>query len=221
LALIVSVMFVLLFLLLGSLVVPLKAVILNVLSLAVSFGTLVWVFQDGHLANWLGFTPMGNIDTTQPVIIFAAAFGLSMDYEVFLLSRIKEQYDRTGDMWQAVSGGIQKTGAIITSAAILLVVVFLSFMQGEVLFIKEVGLGLAVAILVDATIVRMLLVPATMRLLGDYNWWAPAPLAALHRRLGLGEHELDDEDDVLSPDLVDRTNGHVPEAALVGSEVLA
>ena len=191
-ALIVGVMFVLLFLMLGSLVVPLKAVILNVLSLSVSFGTLVWVFQEGHLASWLGFTPLGNVDTTQPVIIFASAFGLSMDYEVFLLSRIKEQYDRTGDMWSAVSAGIQKTGAIITSAALLLVVVFLSFMQGEVLFIKEVGLGLAVAILVDATVVRMLLVPATMRLLGAYNWWAPAPLVALHRRLGLGDHELEE-----------------------------
>ena len=188
-ALIVVVIFVLLFLMLGSLVIPLKAVILNVLSLSVSFGALVWVFQDGHFADLLGFTTTGSIDATQPILIFAIAFGLSMDYEVFLLSRIKESFDRTGDNTASVALGVQKTGAIITSAAILLVIVIGSFITGEVVFIKEIGLGLGLAILVDATLVRMLLVPATMRLMGRYNWWAPAPLAALYRRMGMSEVE--------------------------------
>lgn len=187
--LIVVVVFVLLFLMLGSLVIPLKAVILNILSLSVSFGALVWVFQDGNLASLFGFTPLGSIDATQPILIFAIAFGLSMDYEVFLLSRIKENFDRSGDNTAAVALGVQKTGAIITSAALLLVIVIGSFISGEVMFIKEIGLGLGLAILVDATLVRMLLVPATMRLMGRYNWWAPAPLAALYRKIGMGEAE--------------------------------
>ncbi|HEX2914084.1 MAG TPA: MMPL family transporter [Chloroflexia bacterium] len=187
--LIVMAVFVILFLMLGSLVIPLKAVILNVLSLSVSFGALVWIFQEGHFADLLGFTSLGSIDGTQPVLIFAIAFGLSMDYEVFLLSRVKEHYDRSKDTAAAVANGVQKTGAIITSAAILLVVVIASFATGEVLFIKEIGVGLSLAILVDATIVRMLLVPASMRLLGRYNWWAPAPLARLYNRLGLAETE--------------------------------
>ncbi len=189
LVIIVGVMFVILFLMLGSVVVPIKAVLLNTLSLSASFGALVWIFQDGHLANLFGFTALGSVDGTQPVLIFAIAFGLSMDYEVFLLSRIKENYDRTKDTTTAVATGVQKTGTIITSAALLLVVVIGSFAMGQVLFIKEVGVGLGLAILVDATIVRTLLVPATMRLLGRYNWWAPRPLAALYQRLGLSESE--------------------------------
>jgi uncharacterized membrane protein YdfJ with MMPL/SSD domain len=190
-ALIISAVFVLLFLMLGSLVVPLKAVVLNILSLSVSFGALVWVFQDGHLSNLLGFNAVGSIDGTQPVLIFAIAFGLSMDYEVFLLSRIKEHYDRTGDTPSSIAQGVQKTGSIITSAALLLVVVIGAFSTGEIIFIKEIGVGLSLAILVDATVVRMLLVPATMRLLGRYNWWAPRPLTALYNRLNLGETEHD------------------------------
>ncbi|MEP6775526.1 MAG: MMPL family transporter [Chloroflexota bacterium] len=189
LGLIVIVMFVLLFLMLGSLIVPLKAVVLNVLSLSASFGAIVWIFQDGNLSNILGFTPTGNIDGTMPVLIFAIAFGLSMDYEVFLLSRIKETYDRTGDTVKAVATGVQRTGGIITSAAVLLVVVIGTFSLGQVLLIKLVGTGLALAIFVDATIVRLLLVPATMRLLGRYNWWAPRPLLALYKQMGLGELE--------------------------------
>jgi RND superfamily putative drug exporter len=189
LALIVSVMFILLFLMLGSVVVPVKAVLLNILSLSASFGALVWIFQDGNLANLLGFTPLGSVDGTQPVLIFAIAFGLSMDYEVFLLSRIKENYDRTKDTPRSVALGVQKTGTIITSAALLLVVVIGSFAMGQVQIIKQVGIGLALAILVDATLVRTLLVPATMRVLGRYNWWSPRPLAALYERLGLGESE--------------------------------
>jgi len=188
-ALIVSVIFVLLFLMLGSVVVPLKAVVLNILSLSVSFGALVWIFQEGNLSNLLNFTSLGSIEGSQPVLIFAIAFGLSMDYEVFLLSRIKEHYDRTGDNTASVALGVQKTGAIITSAALLLVVVFAGFATGEIIFIKMVGIGMALAVLVDATLVRMLLVPATMRLMGDYNWWAPRPLARLYNRLGLSEVE--------------------------------
>ena len=189
LALIVGIIFILLFLMLGSLVVPLKAVVLNILSLSVSFGALVWIFQDGNLSNILGFTSIGSIDGTQPVLIFAIAFGLSMDYEVFLLSRIKEHYDRTKDNTASVALGVQKTGYIITSAALLLVIVFAGFATGEISQIKQVGIGLSLAVLVDATIVRMLLVPATMKLMGNYNWWAPAPLKRLYNRLGMGEIE--------------------------------
>lgn len=192
LALIIAAVFILLFLMLGSLVVPFKAVLLNILSLSVSFGALVWGFQDGNLAGLLNFTSTGSIDSTQPVLVFAIAFGLSMDYEVFLLSRIKENYERTGDTRLAVATGVQKTGGIITSAAILLVVVIGSFMTGQILFIKQIGLGLGLAVLVDATIVRTLLVPATMRLLGRYNWWSPRPLAALYKRLNLAEVEHDE-----------------------------
>src|SRR6185436_15189212 len=163
--------------------------ILNILSLSVSFGALVWIFQDGNLSSFFNFTPLGSVDGTQPVLIFAIAFGLSMDYEVFLLSRIKEQYNRTKDTTASVAQGVQKTGQIITSAALLLVVVIGAFATGEVVFIKQIGVGLALAVLVDATVVRMLLVPATMRLLGKYNWWAPRPLAALYNRLNLGEVE--------------------------------
>lgn len=192
LALIIGVMFLLLFLMLGSIVVPIKAVLLNILSLSTSFGALVWIFQDGNLANLLGFTSVGSVDGTQPVLIFAIAFGLSMDYEVFLLSRIKENYDKTKDTTRAVALGVQKTGSIITSAALLLVVVIGSFAMGEVQLIKQVGIGLALAIFIDATVVRTLLVPATMRLLGKINWWAPRPLMALYERLGMGEVDVDE-----------------------------
>ncbi len=177
-------MFALLFLMFGSLVIPLKAVLMNILTLSASFGVLVWVFQDGRLDGLLGFTPTGTIDAAQPVLMFAGAFGLSMDYQVFLLSRIKEHYDRTKDIRSAVALGVQRTGGIITSAALLLAVVIGSFATGEVLFIKQIGVGLAVAIVVDATIVRSLLVPAAMRLMGDSNWWAPAPFAAFYQRFG-------------------------------------
>ncbi len=141
------------------------------------------------MSRSLGFTPLGSIDGTMPILIFAIAFGLSMDYEVFLLSRVKEHHDLTGDTVQAVATGVQKTGGIITSAALLLVVVIGAFALGEVLFIKQVGIGLAIAIIVDATIVRMILVPATMRILGRWNWWAPKSLASLYKRLGFSESE--------------------------------
>jgi RND superfamily putative drug exporter len=179
--------FVLLFLMTGSVVVPVKAIVMNVLSLGASFGALVWVFQDGHLSGLLGFDPPGMVDITVPVLIFVFAFGLSMDYEVFLLSRIKEAWDQTGDNDRAVALGLQRTGRIVTSAATLIVVVFLGFAAGELLTIKEVGLGMAIAVILDATVVRMLLVPATMKLMGRWNWWAPPPMRRLHQRFGLLE----------------------------------
>jgi RND superfamily putative drug exporter len=178
---------VLLFLMTGSLVVPVKAVLMNVLSLGASFGALAWIFQEGHLAGVLAFDSVGALDLWMPVLILIFAFGLSMDYEVFLLSRIKEVHDHTGDNDLAVAVGLQRSGRIITSAAALIVVVFAGFAAGEVLAIKQLGVGLAIAVIVDATLVRMLLVPATMKLLGERNWWAPAPLRRFHDRYGLHE----------------------------------
>jgi RND superfamily putative drug exporter len=179
--------FVLLFLMTGSLVVPAKAIVMNLLSLTATFGALVWIFQDGHLANLLHFTPVGGVDLVIPIVIFLFAFGLSMDYEVFLLSRIKETYDETGDNDLAVALGLQRTGRIVTSAALLIVIVFLGFAAGSLLSIKQMGVGLAIAVLLDATVVRMLLVPAAMKLMGRANWWAPAALRRVHDRFGLRE----------------------------------
>jgi RND superfamily putative drug exporter len=178
---------VLLFLMTGSVVVAIKAVVMNVLSLGATFGVLVWVFQDGHLSSLLGFDSVGALDATMPLIVFLFAFGLSMDYEVFLLARIKEAWDETGDNDLAVATGLDRSGRIITSAAALLVIVFARFAAGELVLIKQLGLGMAVAVIVDATIVRTLLVPATMTLIGRRNWWAPAPLRRFHRRFGLHE----------------------------------
>jgi uncharacterized membrane protein YdfJ with MMPL/SSD domain len=179
--------FVLLFLMTGSLLIPVKAIVVNLLSLTATFGALIWIFQQGHLQQLLGFQSLGSIDGTQPILIFATAFGLSMDYEVFLLSRIKERYDATGNNRVAVSSGLQRTGWLITSAALLLSVVLGAFATSKIIFIKEIGVGLAIAVLMDAIIVRTLLVPATMRLLGSWNWWAPKPLQALWRAVGFGE----------------------------------
>jgi RND superfamily putative drug exporter len=187
LGLIGLVTFALLFLMTGSVVVPVKAIVMCVLSLGASFGALVWVFQEGHLSGLLGFDPPGMVDITIPVLIFVFAFGLSMDYEVFLLSRIKEAWDQTGDNDRAVALGLQRTGRIVTSAAALIVVVFLGFAAGELLTIKEVGLGMAIAVVLDATVVRMLLVPATMKLMGRWNWWAPPAMRRFHDRFGLAE----------------------------------
>src|SRR3954467_13199129 len=179
--------FALLFLMTGSVLVPIKALLMNTLSLGATFGTLVWIFQDGHLSSALHFTPFGSIEAWLPVIVFVFAFGLSMDYEVFLLSRIKESYDESGDTTTAVADGLQRSGRIITSAAFLILVVFLGFAAGQTLGIKEMGLALAVAVAVDATLVRCVLVPATMTLLGRANWWAPPWLRRVHRRFGLSE----------------------------------
>ncbi len=190
LAAIVGVIFVLLFLMLGSLLVPLKVVLTNLLSLTATFGALVWIIQEGHLAGWLGFTPQGALDGTILVLIFASAFGLSIDYEVFLLSRVKEMCDATkGDSLKSVSTGMQKSGPIITNAALLIGVVLGAFAMGEVVFIKAIGLGLLLSVVVDATLVRMLLVPSTLRLMGWLNWWAPKPLMRVYQRLNLGETE--------------------------------
>jgi putative drug exporter of the RND superfamily len=186
-AIIAVVTFALLFLMTGSVVIPAKALVLNLLSLTAIYGAMVWVFQDGHLAGVLGFTPTGTIDTSMPVLLFCIAFGLSMDYEVFLLSRIKEEYDRTGDTVASVAAGLERTGRIVTTAAALLAIVFIAFATSQVSFLKLFGIGTALAILVDATLIRALLVPAFMRLAGQANWWAPAPLRRLHARVGLRE----------------------------------
>jgi RND superfamily putative drug exporter len=186
-ALVILATLLLLFLMTGSLVLPIKAIVMSILSLGASFGALVWIFQDGHLSGALGFESVGALDLWMPVLILIFAFGLSMDYEVFLLSRIKEVHDEIDDTDQSVAVGLQRSGRIITSAALLIVIVFAGFAAGEVLAVKQLGVGLAIAVLVDATIVRTLLVPATMRLLGDRSWWAPTPLRRLHERIGLHE----------------------------------
>jgi RND superfamily putative drug exporter len=182
-----AVTFVLLFLAFGSVVLPIKAIIMNVISIGASFGVVVWVFQDGHLADQLGFTATGFLAPTNLVLMLAVLFGLSTDYEVFLLSRVREEWRRTGDNTEAVATGLQRTGGIITAAAFLLIIVVGGFATGGVQSIKLLGVGTVVAVAVDAALVRTLLVPATMRLLGRWNWWAPGPLARLHRRFGLRE----------------------------------
>jgi len=186
LAYIVAATMLVLFMLLGSVILPLKAVVMNLLSISASFGAIVWIFQDGHLAAQLGFTP-GSIDPTLPVIMFCTVFGLSMDYEVLLLSRMQEEYLRTRDNTSAVAMGLEKSGRLITGAAAIMVGVFAAFALADIVLIKAIGLGMALAVAIDATLVRALVVPATMRLLGDLNWWAPGPLARLQRRIGLSE----------------------------------
>ena len=165
-----------LFVLLRSVILPAKALIMNTLSIVASFGALVWIFQDGNLSALLGFQPLGFVETTQPVILFCVLFGLSMDYEVFILSRTKEVWDRTGDNPEAVARGLERSGRIVTSAALVVVVVAGSFAFADIVLIKALGVGMAIAIALDATVVRALLVPATMRLLGRWNWWMPAVL---------------------------------------------
>ncbi|SNS81556.1 putative drug exporter of the RND superfamily [Actinomadura meyerae] len=179
--------FLLLFLAFGSVVLPLKAIVMNVLSLSATFGAVVLVFQDGHLSGLLGFTPLSAIAPAMPILMLVMLFGISMDYEVFLLSRVREQYDLTGSNTAAVAAGMQRTGGIITSAALLFIVVIGAFATSGITMIKMVGVGMAVAVLLDATIVRALLVPAAMRLMGRANWWAPGPLARLYGRYGIRE----------------------------------
>jgi uncharacterized membrane protein YdfJ with MMPL/SSD domain len=184
---VVLVMLVLLFLAFGSVVLPIKAVVMNAVSITASFGVVTWIFADGHLSGQLGFVSAGYLDATNPLVMLAILFGLSMDYEVFLLSRVREQWDRTGDNDLAVATGVQKTGRIITSAALLLAVVIGAFGLSGVVFMKMIGVGMLVALLIDATIVRALLVPATMKLLGRWNWWAPGPLRRWWERYGWRE----------------------------------
>jgi putative drug exporter of the RND superfamily len=181
--------FVLLFLMFGSILVPIKALILNVLSLSATFGALVWIFQDGNLSGVLDFTATGTLPASVPLLLFCIAFGLSMDYEVFLLSRIKEEHDRTGDNTASVAIGLERTGRLVTAAAVLISVVFVAFATSGVSFIKIFGIGLALAVLMDAFVIRATLVPAFMRIAGEANWWAPRWLRRVHQRIGISETE--------------------------------
>jgi len=171
---------------------PIKAIIMNALAVGASLGVVVLVFQDGYLSNLLQFQSTGNVELTQPILVLAILFGVSTDYEVFLLSRIREQWDKTRDNTAAVATGLQYTGPIITSAAALILVVIVAFSTSEIIFIKLIGVGMAVAIFLDSTVVRALLVPATMRLLGHWNWWAPGPLLRFWERHRPPSEELDD-----------------------------
>jgi len=189
---------IILFLLFGSLAIPLKAVVMTLLSLSASFGALVWIFQEGNLHEVLNFNPIGFTIAGNPIIMFAVLIGLSMDYEVLLLSRIQESYRRTGDNTAAVAEGLAKTAGVITGAAMIMVVVFSSFALADIITIKSIGVGMALAVFVDATIVRVLLVPATMRLLGEWNWWAPGILGRMADRLGFS-HVEDDEAKIPEP----------------------
>jgi len=206
LGIIAAITFVLLFLLTGSVVLPLKALVLNVLSLTAAFGALVWIFQDGHLGA-LGTTPTGTLVANMPVLLFCVAFGLSMDYEVFLVSRIREYWLKAGAAGPATKGraktradndesvalGLARTGRVVTAAALLMAISFAALIAAQVAFMRMFGLGLTLAVLVDASLVRMLLVPAFMHVLGRWNWWAPKPLARLHERIGISESADDDD----------------------------
>ncbi|WP_026412231.1 MMPL family transporter [Actinomadura oligospora] len=181
--------FLLLFMFFGSVVLPLKAIVMNVLSIGASFGAIVWGFQEGRLAGLLNFTPTGSVEATSMILILAVVFGLSMDYEVFLLSRIREEWDRSHDNRLAVARGMQKTGSIITSAALLFLIVIAGFATAGITVVKLIGVGMFVAVTVDAVLVRSLLVPATMRFMGRANWWLPGFLAGLHSALDLRERD--------------------------------
>jgi len=187
--------FIVLFLFTGSIVVPVKALVLNMLSLSATFGAMVWVFQDGHLSGLLGFTSTGYLVANMVILMFCLAFGMSMDYEVFLLSRIREEWAKSpqthDDNTRAVQLGLARTGRIVTAAAALMAIVFASMVSSKIGFMQLFGLGLTLAVLADATLVRGVLVPSFMRLMGRWNWWAPAPLVRLHSRIGLRD-ELDD-----------------------------
>ncbi|WP_370330321.1 MMPL family transporter [Mycolicibacterium hippocampi] len=195
LAIIAAITFVLLFLLTGSVVLPLKALVLNVLSLTAAFGALVWIFQEGHLGA-LGTTPTGTLVANMPVLLFCIAFGLSMDYEVFLISRIREYWLKSGqtaaDNDESVALGLARTGRVVTAAALVMSISFAALITAKVAFMRMFGVGLTLAILADATLVRMLLLPSFMHMLGRWNWWAPKPLARLHERIGFSENVDDD-----------------------------
>jgi uncharacterized membrane protein YdfJ with MMPL/SSD domain len=173
----------------GSLLLPIKALVMNALTVGATFGLLVLVFQDGRLEGLLGYTSQGALEATQPILLCAIAFGLSTDYGVFLLARIKEARARAADETEAVAIGLERTGRIVTAAALLFMVAIGAFATSRIVFIKELGLGTAVAVAIDASIVRALLVPSLMAMLGRWNWWAPAPLRRLHARLRLGDGE--------------------------------
>ena len=187
LAIVIVATFVIMFAMTGSVVLPLKSLLMNVLNLSAVFGILVLVFQDGNLEGLLGYTSQGAIEQTMPILMFAVAFGLSTDYAVFLLSRIKEARDRGASDSESVAMGLERTGRIVTAAALLFAIAIGAFATSEIIFIKENGIGTALAVLIDASIIRALLVPSLMEMLGKWNWWAPGPLRRLHRRIGLGE----------------------------------
>jgi RND superfamily putative drug exporter len=187
LAIVIVSTLVILFLMTGSVVLPVKAVLMNALNLTAVFGILVLIFQDGNLEGLLGFHSAGALDATQPILLFAVGFGLSTDYGVLLLSRIKEAYDGGASNSDAVAIGLERTGRLVTSAALLFAVAIGAFALSEIVFIKELGVGAALAVLIDASIIRALLVPSLMELLGSRNWWAPAPLRRLYQRIGLRE----------------------------------
>ena len=184
---------VLIFIQVRSVIIPLKAIVMNILSISASFGMLVFVFQWGYGSELLNFTPQ-PIEATNPVIMFCIVFGLSMDYEVLMLSRIHEEWEKTGDNTLAVANGLQKTGRLITGAAAIMVVVFSAFGLSSVIILKQIGLGLALAILLDATIVRALVVPSTMRLMGKWNWWSPRFLRRVEGRPWLNESSTPTEE---------------------------
>jgi len=188
LAIIVIATLVILFLMTGSVVLPIKSLIMNALNLSAVFGLLVLIFQDGRLEGVLDYSSPGAIEQTMPILMFAVAFGLSTDYAVFLLSRIKEARDAGASDSECVAIGLERTGRIVTAAAVLFAVAMLAFATSKIIFIKENGVGTALAVLIDASIVRALLVPSLMELLGKWNWWAPAPLRRLHDRFGISEH---------------------------------
>jgi RND superfamily putative drug exporter len=189
LAIIVVATLVILFLMTGSVILPIKSLLMNVLNLSAVFGLLVLIFQDGRLEGLLGYSSPGAIEQTMPILMFAVAFGLSTDYAVFLLSRIKEARDNGASDSESVAIGLERTGRIVTAAALLFAVAMLAFATSQIIFIKENGVGTALAVLIDASIIRALLVPALMELLGKWNWWAPAPLRRLHERWGISETE--------------------------------
>src|SRR5918996_1051245 len=205
---------VLLFMMFGSVIIPAKAIVLNLLSLTATFGSMVWIFQDGNLSGLLDFTATGSLNAAMPILMFCVAFGLSMDYEVFLLSRIKEEHDNGSDSVRSVAVGLERTGRIVTAAAVLIAVVMAAFATSRVSFITMFGVGLTLAVLLDAFLIRGTLVPAFMRLAGDWNWWAPGPLRRFHDRWGVSEHvDLGDgqaEDDSEVPPASGRDAGEVP-----------
>ena len=209
--------FVLLFLSFGSVLVPIKALVLNTLSLSATFGAMVWIFQDGHFSGLLHFTPTGTLELTIPILMFCIAFGLSMDYEVFLLSRIKEERDRSGDNDRAVAVGLARTGRIITAAAATISIVFLALATSSISLIKLFGIGLTIAVLVDATLVRATLVPAFMKLAGDANWWAPRWMKRIYERAGMSEAAAEAVLDLTDSAVGARTTGDPSDEQAVGS----
>src|SRR5436190_4421766 len=180
---------VILFLMTGSVILPVKSLLMNALNLSAVFGILVLIFQDGNLEGLLGYTSQGALEQTMPILIFAVAFGLSTDYAVFLLSRIKEARDSGASDSESVALGLERTGRIVTAAALLFAIAIGAFATSEIIFIKQNGIGTALAVLIDASIIRALLVPSLMELLGKWNWWAPGPLRRLHARIGVNERD--------------------------------